>query len=44
MRLLTWLLGLLEAPHRRWMRGEGMALVPWSPPAVGETVTVPAPL
>jgi len=34
----------LESVGRRWMRGEGMGLVPWTPPAVGETVVVPAPL
>lgn len=34
----------LEAERLRWMRSEGMALVPWSPPAVGETVRVPAPI
>jgi hypothetical protein len=34
----------LESSGRRWMRGEGMGLVPWTPPAVGETVVVPAPL
>jgi hypothetical protein len=34
----------LESAGRRWMRGVGMGLVPWRPPAVGETVVVPAPL
>lgn len=34
----------LESVGRRWMRGEGMGLVPWTPPPVGETVVVPAPL
>lgn len=34
----------LESAGRRWVRGEGMGLVPWTPPAVGETVVVPAPL
>lgn len=33
----------LESAGRRWMRGAGMGLVPWTPPAVGETVVVPAP-
>jgi hypothetical protein len=33
----------LESVGRRWMRGQGMALVPWTPPAIGETVVVPAP-
>ncbi len=30
----------LESPAWLWMRGEAPGLVPWSPPAVGETVTV----
>jgi hypothetical protein len=34
----------LQTVGRRWMRGEGMGLVPWTPPAVGQTVIVPAPL
>ena len=34
----------LESAGRRWMRGEGMGLVPWTPPPVGATVVVPAPL
>lgn len=34
----------LESLGRRWMRGKGMGLVPWTPPAIGETVVVPAPL
>lgn len=34
----------LESVGRRWMRGQGMALVAWTPPAVGEMVIVPAPL
>ncbi len=33
----------LETRGRRWMRGQGASLVPWAPPAVGETVIVPAP-
>lgn len=34
----------LESAGRRWMRGAGMGLVPWTPPPVGATVVVPAPL
>ena len=34
----------LESPEWLWMRGAGLGLVPWTPPAVGETVLVPAPL
>lgn len=34
----------LESAGRRWMRGEGMGLVAWTPPAIGQTVVVPAPL
>jgi hypothetical protein len=33
----------LESAGRRWMRGEGLGLVPWAPPPVGATVAVPAP-
>ena len=32
----------LESPHFLWMRGDGMRLVGWTPPKVGETVVVPA--
>ncbi len=32
----------LEAPGRRWMRGRGLGLIPWRPPAAGETVVVPS--
>lgn len=34
----------LESAGRRWMRGAGMGLVPWTPPPIGATVVVPAPL
>lgn len=34
----------LESPEWLWMRGEGLGLVEWSPPRVGETVIVPASL
>jgi hypothetical protein len=34
----------LESPVWLWMRGEGWGLVAWTPPAVGETVVVPAAL
>ena len=34
----------LESPEWLWMRGDGFRLVKWLPPAVGETVVVPAPL
>lgn len=32
----------LESPEWLWMRGAGQGLVDWTPPAVGETVVVPA--
>lgn len=34
----------LEAPEWLWMSPEGFRLVNWTPPAVGETVVVPAPI
>lgn len=34
----------LEAPQWLWMSPEGFRLVNWTPPAVGETVVVPAPI
>ncbi len=34
----------LESPEWLWMRGEGLGLVEWAPPRVGETVIVPASL
>jgi hypothetical protein len=34
----------LESPKWLWMRGEGMRLVGWTPPKVGETVVVPGAL
>jgi hypothetical protein len=34
----------LESPEWLWMRGEGGRLLPWTPPKIGETVTVPAKL
>ena len=33
----------VELSDMRARRGEGMTLVPWTPPAVGETVVVPSP-
>lgn len=32
----------LESPEWLWMRGQGLGLVEWTPPRVGETVVVPA--
>jgi hypothetical protein len=32
----------LESPEWLWMRGQGVRLVDWTPPKVGETVVVPA--
>jgi hypothetical protein len=32
----------LESPTWLWMRGEGLRLVAWTPPRIGETVEVPA--
>ncbi len=34
----------LESPEFIWMRGQGMGLVGWTPPRVGETVVVPGAL
>jgi hypothetical protein len=34
----------LESPEWLWMRGEGLGLAAWTPPAVGKTVVVPAAL
>ena len=34
----------LESHEWLWMRGDGFRLVNWTPPAVGETVVLPAPI
>jgi hypothetical protein len=33
----------LQSPHFRWLQWSDEGYVPFAPPAVGETVTLPAP-
>ena len=31
----------LESPQWNWVRGDGMGVIPWTPPAVGATTVIP---